>query len=233
MKKPLYEDIKNFIKEKIEDKTYQEGDKILTEMELAKMFKTSRQTANKALRDLVLEGYVKRFPRSGTFVKEKVAQSSLLELKNIADEVKSRGNTYTNKLLSLQAIKADEDISKALHVVKDQEIYISQMIHYENNVPVRFDIRYVNPSFAKNYIKQDFTQITPSEYLQKHCPAQKVENTIEAKMANKDIQKYLRIQAHEPCLKISRVVKSNNKIASYSKIYYPSSRYKLVSTFCS
>ena len=230
-KQPLFEDIKESIKKQIADGVYKVGDKIPTEMELSKVFSTSRQTVNKALRDLVLDDIIERFPRSGSFVKEKVAQSSILDLKNIADEVKERGNTYSNRLVSLNKIKADGNISKVLHVVKDQELYISQMIHYENGVPVRFDTRYIKPSSSKEYINQKFTDITPGEYLKKSCPVEKVDNTIEAVVVSHEIKEYLDISHNEPCLKISRVVTSRGEVASYSKLYYPSSRYKLNSTF--
>jgi GntR family histidine utilization transcriptional repressor len=232
-KQPLFEDIKDFIKKQIDDGVYKVGDKIPTEMELAKTFNTSRQTVNKALRDLVLDDIIERFPRSGSFVKEKIAQSSILDLKNISDEIKERGNTYTNKLVSLNKIKADERIAKVLHVVKDQEVYISQIIHYENGVPVRFDTRYIKPSSAPEYINQTFKNTTPAQFLKQHCPVQSVQNTIEAVIVNQEIQDYLDITKSEPCLKISRVVTSNEEVASYSKLYYPSSRYKLNSTFYS
>ncbi len=230
-KQPLFEDIKDSIKKQIDDGVYRVGDKIPTEMELAKTFKTSRQTVNKALRDLVLDDIIERFPRSGSFVKEKVAQSSILDLKNIADEVRERGNTYSNELVCLNKIKASESIAKILRVVKDQELYISQMIHKENGVPVRFDTRYIKPSSAPNYINQSFKNITPAQFLKQNCPVEKVENTIEAVIVNNEIQEYLKISKNEPCLKISRVVTSKGKIASYSKLYYPSSRYKLNSSF--
>ncbi len=231
--RPLFEEIKDVIKKQIEDGVYKDGDKIPTEMELAKTFSTSRQTVNKALRDLVLDDIIERFPRSGSFVKTKVSQTSILDLKNIADEIVERGNKYTNKLVSLNIIKANEHIAKILHVVKDQEVYISQMIHYENGVPVRFDTRYIKIYCAKEYINQNFKEITPGEYLRKTCPPQKVQNSIEAIIVNEEIQNYLDISKNEPCLKISRVVTSKGEIASYSKLYYPSSRYKLYSTFYS
>jgi len=229
--RPLFEDIKDFIKKQIEDGVYKVGDKIPTEMELAKTFSTSRQTINKALRDLVLDDIIERFPRSGSFVKEKIAQSSILDLKNIADEIKERGNTYSNELVCLNKIKADSNIAKTLKVVKDQEVYISQMVHKENGVPVRFDTRYIKPSSAPEYIMQTFVDITPAQFLKKNCPVEKVNNIIEAVIVDQEIQDYLNISKNEPCLKISRIVTSKGEIASYSKLYYPSSRYKLNSTF--
>ncbi len=104
------------------------------------------------------------------------------------------------------------------------------MIHRENDVPVRYDVRYIKPTIAPEYINQNFKKQTPSEYLQKICPVQKVDNTIEATLVKESIQKYLDITKEEPCLLISRVVTSNDEVASYSKLYYPSSRYKLNSS---
>ena len=80
-------------------------------------------------------------------------------MQNISDEIKNRGNIYTNELLYLKEIKASEKVANVLNVVKDQKIFVSKMIHKENNVPVRFDIRYIKPSLAPKYINQDFKNI--------------------------------------------------------------------------
>ncbi|PID48184.1 MAG: histidine utilization repressor [Proteobacteria bacterium] len=227
MSLPLFKKIKNFIKKQIDDKKYLAGQKIPTEMQLAKMFNTSRQTANKAVSELVLEGYVVRFPRNGTFVLQNKPQTSILELSVISDEVSKRGNIYSSELLCLKEIKADENIAKVLNIIKDQKIFVSKIIHKENDVLIRFDIRYIKPSTAPKYLEQDFTITTPSEYLQENCPAQRVDNSIEATLVDKNIQKYLDINENEPCLLISRTVISCGEVASYSKLFYPSSRYKL------
>ena len=86
MSLPLFKEIKNFIKKQIDEQKYLADEKIPTEMELAKMFNTSRQTANKAVSELVLEGRVVRFPRSGTFVIQHKAQTSILDLNIISDD---------------------------------------------------------------------------------------------------------------------------------------------------
>jgi len=233
MKKPLFRQVKEFIQEQINSGVYKKGDKIPTEQELTLKFKVSRQTVNKAIRDLANENVVERFARSGTFVKEKSTSPSttLLELKNIAHEIKSRGNDYSSEVLTLKEIKANEELAKILNIVKDQKVYLSEIIHKENNIPVRFDIRYVKISVAPEYIKQDFKQITPHEYLEIHNPAQRTENTIEAKIVSKRIQKILEISKNEPCLLVSRLVYSKGVAGGYSKLYYPSSRYKLNSSF--
>lgn len=227
MKEPIFQKIKDFIKDEIENKKYQEGDKIPTEMELSVFFNTSRQTVNKALRDLVLEGIVTRFPRSGSFISKKTPQTSIMTLKDIAEEIKTRGNTYSNELLLLEEIKADQHITKILQVVQDQVVYHSKMVHKENGVPVRYDERYVKPSIVPEYLHQDFKTITPSHYLQAACPVKKAENIIEAVIPNAKLRNYLDIEKTDACILISRIVTSLEGVASFSKLYYPSKRYKL------
>ena len=233
MKEPLYERIKEYIKDQINARVFAPGDKIPTEMELAAQFNTSRQTVNKALRDLVLDGLIERSPRSGTFVRAPKSQSSLLDLQDIATQIKERGNIYTNSLIDLGAQKADIDAATVLNMVKDEKVYVSEMVHKENGVPIRYDIRYIRPSSAPKYLNQNFKDITPYKYLQDNCPVEKVDNIVEALLPSAKIRKLLEIDSNEPCLRIIRIVTSEGKVASYSKLYYPSSRYKLTSTFLS
>lgn len=233
MQEPLFQKIKKYVLLQIENKTYKQGDKIPTEFELAKKFSTSRQTVNKALRDLARDGVVERFARSGTFVKG-VSQDStttILDLKDIAHEVQSRGNIYTNVIISLKEVKVHEKLANILNIVKDQKVYVSEIIHKENDIPIRYDIRYVRCDVVPEYLQQDFTSITPHEYLQRYNPAYKTENTIQASTVDKKIQNYLQIPKNEPCLVISRTVYSKKHAGGYSKLYYPGSRYKLSSIF--
>ncbi len=60
--------IYNKIYESIMTKEYQPGQKLPTEQELAKVFKTSRPTAGRALRDLEQNGLITRRQGSGSFV---------------------------------------------------------------------------------------------------------------------------------------------------------------------
>lgn len=232
MKQALYKQIKQDIIAKIKERVYEVNTKIPTEFELTDIYNTSRQTANKALSELSLEGYITRSPRSGSFVRRKEDKSSsILHLRSIADEVRERGNKYSNELVFLGEEVADQELANILEVIKDQKLFVSKIIHKENDVPIRFDLRFIKPSLIPRYLQQDFSKMTPTSYLQGVCPAFKVDNSIEAKMPNCEIQKYLDIKKDEPCLLISRTVKTKKEVATFSKIYYPSSRYKLHSSF--
>lgn len=85
---PRYLQIQQHLLEKIHSGDWTPGYQIPPEERLAEEFGVSRMTANKAIRDLVQQGYLSRHPGVGTFVTDSKAESSLVEVHNIAEEVK-------------------------------------------------------------------------------------------------------------------------------------------------
>ncbi len=228
---PLYLQIKQFINDKIESGQWPVGHQITTEIELTKQFDVSRMTVNKAIRDLVSEGKLQRKPRLGTFVcaPEEKAESPLLDIRNIAEEVTQRGKTYTSKVIKQVAIRADERIATKLGVMLNTSIFYSEIIHFEDNSPIQLELRWVNAAYAPNYLDQDFTQITPNQYLSQNCPLSAIEHTVEAIVADSHVRTSLNLSGNEPCLLLNRRTWSKDKLVSSALLYHPGSKYKLSS----
>jgi len=224
---PRYIQIQDFIQDKINSHVWMPGSKIPTELELTKQFNVSRMTVNKAIRDLVNQGLLKRTPRLGTFVCHKKAESPLNHIRNIADEISQRGKTYSNKVLSQQTLLADEEIAIRLGVKLETPVFFSEIIHFEDDIALQLELRWVNPQFAPHYIEQDFTQATPNEYLTKNCPLSSIEHTVEAVIANADIQTHLSLTALQPCLLLNRRTWSKQDLISVALLYHPADKYKL------
>lgn len=71
-----YEDISNWLREKIIDGTFATHEKIPSEKELAAKFGYSRQTVRQAIRTLEMEGLLTRMQGSGTYVNRCMARLS-------------------------------------------------------------------------------------------------------------------------------------------------------------
>lgn len=69
-KKPRSKQVYEAIRERIEGGQLASGAKLPTELELMQHFKVSRTTISRALRDLELQGFIRRRRGSGTYVKE-------------------------------------------------------------------------------------------------------------------------------------------------------------------
>lgn len=68
--KPMYQQLKAIILERIESGRYAPGDRIASENELSREFKVSKHTVIRALTDLVSQGVLVRKQGRGTFVRE-------------------------------------------------------------------------------------------------------------------------------------------------------------------
>ena len=177
---PLYEIIKRHITEQVGEGHWQVNQRVPSENELCVQFEVSRMTARRALQELTDAGVLFRTKGLGTFVAEPKAQSSLLEIKNIADEIQARGHLYSNEVLSIGKEVAEGKIAISLGLPMGAEVMFSLMVHKENGVPIQLEQRYVNPALVPDYLQQDFTKTTPNEYLSKVAPLSEGEHVIEA-----------------------------------------------------
>ena len=107
---PRFQVIKDAITQAIRERKYLPDDQIPTEYELVEKFKVSRMTANRAVRELVSEGLLVRHQGLGTFVAPQQVESPLLEIRNIADEIRERHNVYSNERYKLEKIRSNKNL---------------------------------------------------------------------------------------------------------------------------
>lgn len=227
MNKPIHLRIRQYILEGIRERRFLAGAKIPTEAELVLQFGVSRMTVNKAVRDLASEGVLIRFAGDGTYVAERKAESPLLDINNIAEEIAYRGHRYRASVELLCAEPAQAEIALWLGLVTGETLFHSLIVHFENDQAIQIEDRYVNPAFAPDYLQQDFSIETPNAYLMKSCPLTDIEHTVEAVLPNKSEQALLHIAANEPCLRVLRRTWSHKHLVSFSRLLHPGSSYKL------
>lgn len=227
---PLYQQIQQHLLEKIQSGEWAAQHQIPPEEQLARDFSVSRMTANKAIRDLVQQGYLVRQAGVGTFVTDHKAESSLVEVHNIADEVRNRGHEHGCDVLVAEASSADDEVSMRLGVRLGTRVFHTLILHHEDGVPIQLEDRYVNPRHAPHYLETDFHQHTPNEVLVAACPITDVEHVVEAVLVNKETAALLAIDPHKPCLQLIRRTWSSDQLISYARLIHPGSRYKLRSS---
>ena len=224
---PRFQVIKDAITQAIRERKYLPDDQIPTEYELAEKFKVSRMTANRAVRELVGEGLLVRYQGLGTFVAPLQVESPLLEIRNIADEIRERHNVYSNERYKLEKIRSNKKLADLLGIASGDPVFYSLIVHKENGRPLQFAERYVNASLVPEYLRQDFSEMTPSEYLSELFPLSEVEHVVEAVLPSQQEQELLDISADTPCLLVNRRTWSKNKLISYARLVHPGDRYRL------
>ena len=95
-----------------------------------------------------------------------------------------------------------------------------------NGSPIQVEDRYVNPAVAPKYLQQDFTRITPNQYLMSVAPHWRAEYAVEAAAADRRTAKLLRILAGAPCLDLTRHTWSRKRPASFARLTHPGERHR-------
>lgn len=227
MAQAKFAQIKQFILSRIETGEWQENDRVPSENQLTELFACSRMTARRALTELVDSGVLERTQGVGTFVAGLKSQSSLLAIRNIADEIKDRGHGYSVIQLELRQIEASTTVANALGLELGSPVFYSVLVHCEQGLPLQVEERYVNPQLVPDYLQQDFSSHTPHEYLSAVAPLTEAKHTVEAIMANELLQQRLAIAATEPCLQILRRTWSRQGVVSFARLVHPGSKFKL------
>ncbi|MCZ4339318.1 histidine utilization repressor [Shewanella colwelliana] len=227
MATPKFAEIKQFILTKVESGEWQENSRVPSENQLAELFECSRMTARRALTELSETGVLERSQGLGTFVAGLKSQSSMMAIRNIADEIKDRGHGYSVRQLGLTQTSATAQIAIALGLEEGSPVFYSVLVHCEQELPLQLEERFVNPQLVPDYLKQDFSLQTPHEYLSFVAPLTEARHTIEAVVADDEQQQQLQIEASEPCLQILRRTWSRQGVVSFARLIHPGSRFRL------
>jgi GntR family histidine utilization transcriptional repressor len=227
--RPLYARVKDHILTHINSGAWPAGTRVPSENEIVEQFAISRMTANRALKELTQEGFLSRLPGVGTFVAERPRHASLIEIRNIADEIRAHGHDYSNRIESLTTIEASPALAHEFETTEGTKLFHIVMVHEENGVPVQLEDRYVNPLVAPLFPKQDFTETTPTAYLVATASVDELEHTVEAIMPPSETRRLLAMTTDEPCLALQRRSWSGGHVVTVASFIYPASRYALYS----
>jgi len=224
---PRYAAIKRHIRAQIEAGHWPAHFRVPSENDLAREFDVSRMTARRALTELTDEGVLVRTQGLGTFVAEPVPAGSLLEIRNIADEVSARGHSYSNRILLLQENEAPAEVARALGLPEGARVFHSIIVHCDNDLPIQWEERFTNPALAPDYLTQDFSSTTPNAYLSRVAPLTEADTTVEAIAAEAAVAQALAIDTHSACLQIWRRTMSSAGSVSFARLVHPGNRYRL------
>lgn len=229
--RPLYEKVKSYILGKIGSGEWNEDRRVPSENELVRSLGVSRMTIHRAFRELSAAGMLLRIPGVGTFVAPAKPQSALIEIRDIAEEIRARGHRHRAEVLKLERVTTTNDLVRAFEFRRGRRVFHSIILHFENDLPVQLEERHVNPDIASGYLAQDFTKVTTYEYLQKQTPVTEVEHIIAARRADDAASRALGIGKSDPCLILRRRTWSGALVATVNRFVYPGERFSLGSRY--
>ena len=237
---PAYQRIKNAILDNIHSGKWQAGNAISTEMALAEEFGVSRMTVNRALKELSEERVLERRQGSGTFVAQQKFNHTFVEVRNIAEDLKSANRDYEAKVVSKRAVTAamlDDELRRKFGIdematvthtdASDTPVlYEVKIIHVADGQPIQFEERWVDAKKVPHFIDQDFTVVNTSDYLVAKIPLESGSYTIRALAAPNEVADALQIAPQSPTLVLRRQTYSAGQVVTFVKMWHAGDRYQ-------
>lgn len=242
---PAYQRIKNAILDNIHRGEWQAGEAISTEMALAEEFGVSRMTVNRALKELSAERVLERRQGSGTFVAQQQFNHTFVEVRNIAQDLKSANRDYQAQVVSKRSITSamlDEYLRRKFNIeapivssnqpsatavdTNEAVLYEVKIIHFADGQPIQFEERWVDARKVPNFIKQDFSVVNTSDYLIAKIPLERGSYTIRALAAPIEIASALKIAPQSPTLVLCRQTYSAGQVLTFVKMWHAGDRYQ-------
>ena len=224
---PIYQQIKKTIADRISNGDWAAGQKLPSENELVSALDVSRMTINRALRELTQQGLINRVHGLGSFVADLPRHASLIELQDIALEVADSGKHHKSELIVLESRQASAEVARQMLVETGSRIFYLKAVHYQDDLPIQLEARYVNPDLVPDFIHQDFTQKTSTAYLLEQFRPDEMEHIVRAVIADAPTRKLLKIEKDEPCLQLNRRTWINHQVVTQVALTYPGNRYEL------
>ncbi|WP_201597079.1 UTRA domain-containing protein [Psychrobacter vallis] len=244
---PAYQRIKQAILDNIHAGKWQAGKVISTEMALAAEFGVSRMTVNRALKELSAERVLERRQGSGTFVAQQQFNHTFVEVRNIAQDLKSANRDYQAKVMSKRVITADmlDDELRRKFAIEETDastdlkntdnmssnhkaavLYEVKIVHFADGQPIQFEERWVDAKKVPKFIEQDFSVVNTSDYLIAKSPLERGSYTIRALAAPDEIATALQIAPQSPTLVLCRQTYSAGQVLTFVKMWHAGDRYQ-------
>ena len=119
---PLYRQIQDYMRAKIEAKEWVVGEQIPTEHQLSQQFGVSRITVVKAISRLVDEGFLRREQGRGTFVAGAILVPQPLTLRSFTEEMRDRGLQPGSLILDQGIVAPSRRLQDRLSLGADQNV---------------------------------------------------------------------------------------------------------------
>ncbi len=141
---PLYYQLQEFIKDKIDSGTLPEYAQLPSEREFSQYFGINRRTVSQAIYGLVKEGILTRKRGAGTYVAPRKIISNVNTLRSFHDEAYFEGRTVHTRLLKIEPIAPTETARKNLNLAAGGEkVFHLQRIGYMDDQPISIQNSYL------------------------------------------------------------------------------------------
>lgn len=224
---PLYAQIRDALRVRIQAGEFSPGGMIPAEAELVRVFRVSRQTVRQALHALVAEGYLVRSRGKGTFVLQHRIEEPLPKLLSFTQEMRSRGLTPSTRRAKTAWVPPSPAMREALQIEGKDRVLKIKRVRCADGIPLAVTESYL-PRWIGLTGREDFSGSLYEILLhQAGLKFAKAFQYIEAARASAAVARALEIPRGSPVLILRRTLYADDgRPIEYVEGFYHADRYR-------
>lgn len=227
----LHQRILGDIEENILSGRWPPGHKVPSEQLLGEQYGCSRMTVNKVLTQLARAGLVLRRRKIGSVVLPQKAQSAILEIYDIREEVKALGKPYSHSILQREVRAPDKIERSQLEISARQTIADITCLHYAGGIPFCLEERLINLAIVPEAEAEEFHDLPPGPWLLNHVPWSAAEHRIAARGATELAAHHLKLAKGTPVMVVERQTWRLDQSVTHVRLTYPGESHALTARF--
>ncbi|SKA77939.1 transcriptional regulator, GntR family [Clostridium sp. USBA 49] len=220
---PVYYQLKEDIKQKINKGVWKAGECIASERELSIEHNVSRMTVRQALGELVQEGVLYREKGKGTFVCEpKVKQRDIMSFSEMVEKI---GLKLKTEILTFEKVHTLENLKNLLPY---DEVYKLDRLRIVEGEVIAKELVYIPLQYLEGVERKKLEYSLYNILEEKGIFIDHSEASIQAILIDDNYKKLFRIEKDVPLLKsFSKNITNNGKLIFIEESIYRSDKYIL------
>jgi GntR family transcriptional regulator len=227
---PLYQQIYEIWRKRIEDGTVRPGDRIPTERELCDIYEVSQITVRQAIQMLVTEGLLVRRPRTGTRVAHRKFSQDLIRLSSFSEDMKSRGLRPGGRVIRVCEESAEVWVAEKLKLPRGAAVARLERLRLAEDEPMAIETCHMPAAVCPGLAQRDLEGVSLYDLLRSEfgIDTQWAEQSLEASLASSGEARLLGIKRGAPVLRTERLTyDTGGTPVEFTVSVYRGDRYKL------
>ncbi|MDI7274884.1 MAG: GntR family transcriptional regulator [Anaerolineae bacterium] len=154
---PLYYQLMQELRHRIEGGQWAPGDRIPSERELSETYGISRMTVRQALAELVDTGLLRRDQGRGTFVAEPRMRRQITRLMSFTEDMRARGRRASARVLRLELVPARPSVADALEIEVGEQVVLIERLRLADGEPVALESSHLHFPGCEGVVHEDLS----------------------------------------------------------------------------
>lgn len=207
---PLYQRVKDHVAGLIGRGQLGPGDRVPSEHELVDLFKVSRMTANRALREMTAEGWLFRVPGLGSFVAPQRPTGTVLDFPDPVAEAVARGGHHRLETLLAGPARAPAPVAGIFGLAAHTALFRGRWRHRIDERVMMVEDRWILPALAPD------TDAAPPAMI---VPHEQIDHTMRAVLPPPEIATALGLDPGGASLLLTRKARLGGRVCTFSEFW--------------